>query len=117
MKNPLPRATVVPFESKVSIATADGLIRLTNSGKKSCAFNSPAKHAKNAKKRRIFAVVLVAIQIRRNYMPFRLAIQIFHGKAASLAIQEPSDSVNNCGPYFLKESDFCNELKNVRMGA
>src|SRR5215218_2420531 len=36
MKNPLPRESVLPFVSKVSMATADGLIRRTSSGRYSC---------------------------------------------------------------------------------
>lgn len=52
IKNPLPRANVFSFESNVSIATADGLMRFTNSGKKSCALILPAKHAKNTKRKK-----------------------------------------------------------------
>src|SRR5258706_15744911 len=36
MKKPLPRESFSPCASKVSIATAEGLIRRTNSGRGSC---------------------------------------------------------------------------------
>src|SRR5262245_57500490 len=35
-KKPLPRDSFSPFESNVSIATADGLMRRTSSGRRSC---------------------------------------------------------------------------------
>src|SRR5690242_20648640 len=38
IKKPLPRESFSPFESKVSIATADGLMRRTSSGRISCAW-------------------------------------------------------------------------------
>ena len=36
-KKPLPRESELPRASNVSIATADGLMRFTSSGRKSCA--------------------------------------------------------------------------------
>jgi hypothetical protein len=47
------------FASKVSIATAEGFILFTNSGKKSCAADSPAKNARNTKKRKVVAESLI----------------------------------------------------------
>ena len=49
-KKPLPRETVFPLASNVSIATADGFIRLTSSGRKSCAARHHRQHRQNDQK-------------------------------------------------------------------
>ena len=57
MKKPLPRVSVAPFASKVSMATAEGLMRLTSSGRKSCEKtvaddNKSKKQTKKKEKRK-----------------------------------------------------------------
>src|SRR3954465_6876662 len=53
MKKPLPREIVPPRASKVSMATAEGLMRLTSSGRKSCAAALKAQKHKIVKRRKV----------------------------------------------------------------
>jgi hypothetical protein len=75
----LPREIVLSLASNVSIATAEGLIRFTSSGRKSCAPTMFAKNTIHPKKDRIifrFRAVILAIDKRTlNYMPFTPVLQ------------------------------------------
>src|SRR4051812_33500368 len=77
IKNPLPRLNVFSFASNVSIATADGLMRFTSSGKKSCAAVVTADEAKqNVRMRVIRANGMNSL----DYMSLTQAAQVFRKK-------------------------------------
>jgi hypothetical protein len=65
-KNPEPRETELPRESNVSIATAEGLMRRTSSGRKSCANALPAKAKKHAREAIVNLTPILVIRAGRN---------------------------------------------------
>jgi hypothetical protein len=67
-KNPLPRESVAPLASKVSMATAEGLMRRTSSGRKSCA-DAPEEAAKNKIRK---AEILKTTDFIAVFIPFSI---------------------------------------------